>query len=70
MKEVVFPSSAACRRAVADLPRPLSRPGKKKAINIATDLWILALPIPQLLKLQLGLKKKVYLILMFSVGIL
>ncbi|KAK4150446.1 hypothetical protein C8A00DRAFT_36944 [Chaetomidium leptoderma] len=39
------------------------------AINIATDLWILALPIPQLLKLQLGRKKKVYLILMFSVGL-
>ncbi|AEO69783.1 uncharacterized protein THITE_2120508 [Thermothielavioides terrestris NRRL 8126] len=39
------------------------------AINIATDLWILALPIPQLLKLQLGKKKKIYLILMFSVGI-
>ncbi|KAJ4229224.1 hypothetical protein NW759_003950 [Fusarium solani] len=40
------------------------------AINIVTDLWILALPIPQLLKLQLGRKKKIYLILMFSVGII
>ncbi|KAK4233341.1 hypothetical protein C8A03DRAFT_48087 [Achaetomium macrosporum] len=39
------------------------------ATNIATDLWILALPIPQLLKLQLGRRKKIYLILMFSVGI-
>ncbi|KAL4805606.1 hypothetical protein BDV18DRAFT_152846 [Aspergillus unguis] len=39
------------------------------AINIATDLWILAMPIPQLLKLQLPLKKKIYLVLMFSVGI-
>ncbi|KAK1765112.1 hypothetical protein QBC33DRAFT_545771 [Phialemonium atrogriseum] len=40
------------------------------AINITTDLWILALPVPQLLKLQLGKKKKVYLILMISVGII
>ncbi|KAL2753850.1 hypothetical protein ACRALDRAFT_2109384, partial [Sodiomyces alcalophilus JCM 7366] len=40
------------------------------AINIATDLWILALPIPQLLRLQLGTRKKIYLILMFSVGII
>ena len=39
------------------------------AINILTDLWILALPISQLLKLQLGLKKKIYLMLMFGVGI-
>ncbi|KAK4035178.1 hypothetical protein C8A01DRAFT_48565 [Parachaetomium inaequale] len=39
------------------------------AINIATDLWILALPIPQLLKLQLGRKKKIYLVMMFSVGL-
>ncbi|AEO59411.1 hypothetical protein MYCTH_2030430, partial [Thermothelomyces thermophilus ATCC 42464] len=39
------------------------------AINIATDLWILALPIPQLLRLQMGRKKKIYLVLMFSVGI-
>ncbi|ROT36448.1 hypothetical protein SODALDRAFT_335548 [Sodiomyces alkalinus F11] len=39
------------------------------AINIATDLWILALPIRQLLSLQLGTKKKIYLILMFSVGL-
>ncbi|KAH6640613.1 hypothetical protein F5144DRAFT_590053 [Chaetomium tenue] len=39
------------------------------AINIATDVWILALPIPQLLSLQLGTRKKVYLIMMFSVGL-
>ncbi|KAL2172386.1 hypothetical protein VTG60DRAFT_6225 [Thermothelomyces hinnuleus] len=39
------------------------------AINIATDLWILALPIPLLLRLQMGRKKKIYLLLMFSVGI-
>ncbi|KAL4739336.1 hypothetical protein BDV11DRAFT_205185 [Aspergillus similis] len=37
------------------------------AINIATDLWILGMPIPMLLKLQLKLKKKIYLLLMFSV---
>jgi hypothetical protein len=40
-----------------------------KAINIVTDVWILALPIPQLLNLQLGTRKKVYLIMMFSVGL-
>ncbi|KAI8713826.1 CFEM domain-containing protein [Fusarium sp. LHS14.1] len=40
------------------------------AINIVTDLWIIALPIPQLIKLQLGRKKKIYLIMMFSVGII
>jgi hypothetical protein len=39
------------------------------ALNIATDLWIIGLPIPSLIKLQLGLKKKIYLVLMFSVGI-
>ncbi|KAF4967937.1 hypothetical protein FSARC_4590 [Fusarium sarcochroum] len=39
------------------------------AINIITDLWIIGLPIPGLLKLQLGTKKKIFLILMFSVGI-
>ncbi|KAJ0417383.1 hypothetical protein BJY00DRAFT_325692 [Aspergillus carlsbadensis] len=39
------------------------------AINIATDLWIIAMPIPMLVKLQLKLKKKIYLVLMFSVGI-
>ncbi|OJI98266.1 hypothetical protein ASPVEDRAFT_37710 [Aspergillus versicolor CBS 583.65] len=39
------------------------------AINIATDLWVLGLPIPMLWGLQLKLKKKIYLVLMFSVGI-
>ncbi|KAL2162551.1 hypothetical protein VTH06DRAFT_7465 [Thermothelomyces fergusii] len=39
------------------------------AINIATDLWVLALPIPQLLRLQMSTKKKIYLLMMFSVGI-
>jgi hypothetical protein len=41
----------------------------RQAINIATDLWIIGMPIPMLLKLQLKLKKKIYLVLMFSVGI-
>jgi hypothetical protein len=40
-----------------------------QALNIATDVWILTLPIPQLLNLQLGKKKKIYLIMMFSVGL-
>jgi hypothetical protein len=40
-----------------------------QAINIATDLWVLGLPIPMLWGLQLKLKKKIYLVLMFSVGI-
>lgn len=40
-----------------------------QAINIATDLWVLGLPIPMLWGLQLKLKKKIYLMLMFSVGI-
>lgn len=40
------------------------------AINIATDLWILALPIPQLLKLQMSLQEKFYLLIMFSTGVL
>ncbi|KAL3457329.1 hypothetical protein BJX64DRAFT_293204 [Aspergillus heterothallicus] len=39
------------------------------AVNIATDLWVIGLPIPMLLNLQLKLKKKIYLVLMFSVGI-
>ena len=34
----------------------------EQAINIATDLWILGMPIPLLLKLQLKLKKKIYLL--------
>ncbi|KAI1426214.1 50S ribosomal protein L36e [Xylaria sp. FL1777] len=37
--------------------------------SIAQDLWIIALPIPSLLKLQLGRRKKIHLILMFSVGL-
>ncbi|KAI0433528.1 50S ribosomal protein L36e [Xylaria sp. FL1042] len=37
--------------------------------SIAQDLWIIALPIPSLLKLQLGTRRKFHLILMFSVGL-
>ncbi|KAI1273791.1 50S ribosomal protein L36e [Xylaria sp. FL0933] len=37
--------------------------------SIAQDLWIIALPIPSLLKLQLGTRRKVHLIFMFSVGL-
>ncbi|KAH8173187.1 CFEM domain-containing protein [Sarocladium implicatum] len=39
-------------------------------INIATDVFILALPIPQIIRLQLGLKPKIYLVMMFNVGII
>lgn len=41
-----------------------------QAINIATDLWVLGLPMPILFKLQLGTRKKIYLVLMFSIGIM
>lgn len=37
--------------------------------NIALDLMILVLPIPELLKLALATRRKVYIILMFSVGL-
>lgn len=39
-------------------------------INIIFDLWVLLLPMPQLLQLHLGRRKKVHLLLMFGVGIL
>jgi hypothetical protein len=38
--------------------------------SIAEDIWILLLPIPQLLQLDLNRKKKIQLILMFNIGIL
>ncbi|KAI1338419.1 hypothetical protein F5Y15DRAFT_417064 [Xylariaceae sp. FL0016] len=38
-------------------------------INIATDLFILLLPIPGILALNLGTRKKIYVLLMFSVGL-
>ncbi|KIW11873.1 hypothetical protein PV08_09146 [Exophiala spinifera] len=37
-------------------------------INIIFDIWIILLPIPQLLQLSLGRRKKIHLILMFSIG--
>ncbi|CAI7600125.1 unnamed protein product [Penicillium discolor] len=38
-------------------------------INIATDLWLIGLPIPMLLGHQLKTRKKIYLVLIFSIGI-
>lgn len=40
------------------------------AVNIVLDLVIIALPIPELIKLSLSMKKKTYLIMMFTVGVL
>ena len=40
------------------------------AINIAIDITVLTLPMPQLLKLSLSRKKKISIFLMFSIGIL
>lgn len=40
------------------------------AINIPLDIAIIILPAPSLVKLQLGRKKKIGLLVMFSVGIL
>lgn len=37
-------------------------------INIVLDVIILAIPIPQLLRLSLSTKKKMYIIIMFSIG--
>lgn len=39
-------------------------------INIIFDIFIIALPIPELLKLHLSRRKLTHLILMFSVGFL
>lgn len=39
-------------------------------INIILDLFIMTLPLPLLWKLNMGLKRKLFLMLMFSVGIL
>ncbi|KAI0875611.1 50S ribosomal protein L36e [Hypoxylon argillaceum] len=38
-------------------------------VSIVQDLWIIALPLPSLINLQLGTRRKVHLILMFSVGL-
>ena len=40
------------------------------SINIAQDLVILALPIPELLPIKLNLQQKIGLIVMFQVGAL
>jgi len=40
------------------------------AINIALDFTVLFLPVPWLLKLQVNLRKKCNLLLMFSIGVL
>lgn len=39
-------------------------------INIVFDLCIILLPVPQLLRLALGRRKKIQIMLMFSVGLL
>lgn len=39
-------------------------------MNIVLDVWMLILPVTQLYKLNLGMKKKLGIIAMFSVGIL
>lgn len=36
--------------------------------NIAIDLAIVAIPIPNLLRLKLGLRRKLFLVAIFSVG--
>lgn len=38
------------------------------AINFALDLWLLVLPMPELIKLSLPWRKKVVVCLMFAVG--
>lgn len=38
------------------------------AFNLALDIWMLALPLPELLKLSLPMRKKVVVCLMFTVG--
>jgi len=38
--------------------------------TIALDLAMLGVPIPPLLKLQMSMRKKIYVILMFSIGVL
>lgn len=39
-------------------------------VNIILDLFVIFLPIPQLLRLALGTRRKIHVILMFSVGFL
>jgi high-affinity K+ transport system ATPase subunit B len=40
------------------------------AVNIATDVWILLLPIRQLLSLSMDWPKKIQVMLMFNIGLL
>lgn len=40
------------------------------ALNIALDLAILGLPMPELYKLALSRKKKIHIMAMFGVGLL
>lgn len=42
----------------------------QSSINIVLDLIIILLPIPQLWKLNMGRKKRIQIVLMFSVGLL
>lgn len=42
----------------------------QSSINILLDLIIILLPIPQLWRLNMGKKKRIQLVLMFSVGLL
>jgi hypothetical protein len=37
-------------------------------INIVLDIWIMGLPLPQILKLQMGTRRKVHLVMMFCIG--
>jgi len=39
------------------------------ALNVVTDFMVMALPIPHILKLQLAFKRKIGLIVMFSLGL-
>jgi hypothetical protein len=39
-------------------------------VNIVLDISVLAVPIPELLRLSLSMKKKIYIVMMFSVGML
>ncbi|KAJ5943472.1 hypothetical protein N7516_003640 [Penicillium verrucosum] len=40
------------------------------ALNIVLDVWIIALPIPKVLKLQASITTKIQVLLMFSIGFL
>ena len=39
-------------------------------MNIVLDIIVIGVPIPELLRLSLSTKKKVYIIMMFSIGTL